>query len=329
MSIHENGYIVLKNVLIEDQLRCFDTNKQHNYNEIKNFIDTTFFDTIKRNVDFITKPTYTKFRYSNNNNSTDAATFHSDVYNYTGNKYQPIYTCLCYLDDTKMELIPGSHLYNRNGYSLESYNKKQIIDVKRGDILIFYSSIHHRGIGFNTTKDRRLLQVFEVFPDDDTYVKHKDTLMCVLSSKSNMIDVINKASYYMSKNETLQNLITQLHYFLMYNDVHYKLGLMDISPWEKTNRYITYEPGKRVSYNDMKGDEELNVNIICDNSIDTREHGRLYFYLYILYWIVTTLIIYLIYMKQTGTKSTTFIRPYQKHVSNIVTSAKKNIRRLF
>jgi hypothetical protein len=105
-------------------------------------------------------------------------------------------------------------------------------------------------------------------------------------------------------------------------------ALQERGPWEKTNRYITYEPGKRVSYNDMKGDEELNVNIICDKSIDTREHGRLYFYLYILYWIVTTLIIYLIYMKQKATKSTHFLRPYQKHLSKMLDVTKKNIGKL-
>ena len=31
--------------------------------------------------------------------------------------------------------------------------------------------MHHRGINYNQTENRRLLQVFEVFPDKETYFK--------------------------------------------------------------------------------------------------------------------------------------------------------------
>ena len=127
----------------------------------------------------------------------------------------------------------------------------------------------------------------------------------------------------MSKNKISQDFVTQLHYVLMYNDLHYKLGLLDISPWEKTNRYITYEPGKRVFYENMSGDEELNVNIVCDKSIDTREHGKLYLYLCILYWIVTTIVLYVMYKKRSSIIS--YTRLYKKNIGRFFSSTKKQL----
>ena len=296
MGIHEDGYVILRNVLSEKQLACGSTeNTKINYVEMKHFIDTIFFPTILSNVDFITKPTYAKFRFSNNNNSTDASTFHSDVYNYTGSKIQPIFTCLCYFDDTQMEIIPGTHLYDRNGYSMNTYNQKQLIDIHRGDILIFYASIHHRGTGFISGQNRRLLQVFEVFPDDNVYNEHRDKLLIVQSSKTTLMPIINSVSYYLSKNDALQNAISTVHYFLMYNDLHYKMGLIDISPSDKKGRYVSYEPGRRVSFDDLVKEEDINVNIICDPTTPITDCSNYYLYFYTLYWIVSLVILYLIY----------------------------------
>lgn len=52
---------------------------------------------------------YSKFRFSNNN-SSDAATFHNDVYNCSNLDVMPVYTCLSYFDEAQMELIPKSHI---------------------------------------------------------------------------------------------------------------------------------------------------------------------------------------------------------------------------
>jgi hypothetical protein len=290
------GYVILRNVLSDQKLKCGSTTEQKiDYTEMRHFIDTIFFPTIASNVDFITKPTYAKFRFSNNNNSTDASTFHSDVYNYTGSKIQPIFTCLCYFDDTQMELIPGTHLYDRNGYSRNTYAQKRVIDIRRGDILIFYASIHHRGTGFTNGRNRRLLQVFEVFPDDSIYSEHRDKLLIVQSSKTTLMPLVNQVSFYLSKNDTLQGVISAVHYFLMYNDLHYKLGLIDIPPSEKEGRYVSYEPGKRINFDNIAKQEDINVNIICDANISTTDCSNYYLYFYALYWIVSLAILYLIY----------------------------------
>jgi hypothetical protein len=111
-NININGYLLLKNILTPQQLQnglnC-DNNGLVNYKNMRHFIDNDFIPTISSNTDFLPNPKYVKFRYSNNNNSTDASTFHSDIYNNTSSEIMPIYTCLCYFDKTQMEVIPGSH----------------------------------------------------------------------------------------------------------------------------------------------------------------------------------------------------------------------------
>jgi hypothetical protein len=297
-NIKKNGYILLSNVLTDNQLQdglsCIEDNKV-DYLKMKKFIDNVFFIKIKEHSGIITNPFYVKFRLSNNNNSTDASTFHGDIYNNAKSELLPIYTCLCYFDDAQIEIIPGSHKYNNSGWSIETYNKKKIINVKRGDILIFHSNIHHRGINYNKTKNRRLLQVFDVFPDKETYNEHFSKLIIVQSSESYLIkNLIGPMLYEISKYSTVIDNITMFHYILMYNDLHYKLGLMDLSPCEKNNKYVSYESGRRRLFEELVDKEELNVNIICDQRVNTVPYSNYYLY-FLIYLIASIIILYLIF----------------------------------
>jgi len=129
-NINNDGYLLLKNILTQKQLGNglkSDNNGTVCYKSMRQFIDTDFIPTISSNVDFLPTPKYVKFRYSNNNNSTDASTFHSDVYNNTINETIPIYTCLCYFDKTQLEVIPGSHKkeFKKNNNSVNAYFQKK------------------------------------------------------------------------------------------------------------------------------------------------------------------------------------------------------------
>lgn len=307
MAQLKDGYIVLKNKLTDTELEYGTSSIQGNqvdYTKVKSFIDDIFLYKIKESG-IITDPRYVKFKLSNNNNSTDASTFHGDIYNHTPTEILPIYTCICYFDDAQLEIIPDSHKYNNPGSSIESYNKRQIIHVSRGDILIFHANIHHRGINFNKTSNRRLLQVFEVFPDKETYEEHISKLIIVKTSDSMLLKhIITPIMYEISIYPTIINFLTMVHYILMYNDLHYKMSFMDISPAEKKDHYITYEPTKRFIY-DLNKTEDLNVNIICDTSAKTVSYSNYYLYFYIIYWIVSIILIYFIYKlwKTPGKKS--------------------------
>ena len=299
-DIKNNGYILLKNVLAEGELNfglsCIQNDNKVNYSIMKQFIDNVFFPAVQKNTNVIKNPNYIKFRFSNNNNSTDASTFHGDIYNHTNTELLPIYTCLCYFDDAQLEVIPGSHKYNNNGWSIDTYNKKVVLDVQRGDILVFHSNMHHRGVNYNKIGDRRLLQVFEVFPDQETYNDHLSKLVIVQSSKSFLMqNLINPVLYNLSKFPTIIDYATYFHYILMYNDLHYKISLMDIAPWEKINSYVSYEPGRRVNIEDTTNKlEDLNVNILCDKNVHSMSYSNFYLYFYILYWIISLIILYVI-----------------------------------
>lgn len=301
-AIKADGYILLRNVLSEDDinygLSCMENDNKVNYSILKDFIDTIFFPIIQENVGVITEPKYVKFRFSNNNNSTDASTFHGDIYNHTNTELLPIYTCLCYFDDAQLEVIPGSHKYNNSGRSIDSFNKRKVLDIQRGDILVFHSNMHHRGVNYNKTGERRLLQVFEVFPDKKTYNEYAPNLVIVESSKSLLFkNILNPVMYWLSKYPKVIDNIIFFHYIIMYNHMQYKIVYMDLPPWEKKNKYISYEPGKRVIIEDLANNnhiEDLNVNILCDKNIYSRPYSNFYLYIYILYWIVTILIIYAI-----------------------------------
>lgn len=295
--IHDDGYILLKNILknkdIEYGLSSIQDNKV-DYLLMKNFIDNIFFKKIKENTSFISDPHYVKFRLSNNNNSKDASTFHGDIYNNSNSKLLPIYTCLCYFDDAHMEIIPGSHKYNNIGSSSESYNKKITINITRGDILIFHSNIHHRGINFNKSENRRLLQVFEVFPDKKTYNEHFSKLIIVKTSETFLIkNIVNPLLYEVSKSKTIIDSITRFHYILMYNDFHYKLFLIDIPAYEKVDKYVSYEPGKHIFIKEVNDKEEINVNIVCDDKVNYIYDNKYYLYYFLFYFILFLIIFYI------------------------------------
>lgn len=295
-NINNNGYLLLKNILTPDQLQnglnC-DNNGTINYKKMRYFIDNDFIPTISSNTNFLPNPKYVKFRYSNNNNSTDASTFHSDVYNHTSSESIPIYTCLCYFDKTQMEVIPGSHKkqFHNNNNSINSYFQKRVIDIEPGDILVFHANLYHRGTNFDTKGDRRLLQVFEVFPDEQTFQNNYNQFLTVITANTSTLSLLTQLSYIISKMPFVLDSICFIHYILVYNDLQYKIALNDLAPWDKTNKLITYEPTKRMNYENITGQDSINTNIICEKSIITTP-SNFYLFFYLIYWIISLILIY-------------------------------------
>jgi hypothetical protein len=80
----------------------------------------------------------------------------------------------------------------------------------------------------------------------------------------------------------------------MYNDLHYKLALIDIAPSDKINKYVSYEPGKRILIEDLNKKEELNINIICNDHIKCIPSSNYYLYFYLISFILILTIFYLI-----------------------------------
>ena len=175
-KLHSDGYVILKNAISEEnnlEARSYIVDQTMDYTKMKLFIQDVMLNKFSKHLD--ANLSYGKFRVSDNNNSIDAGAFHRDIM--PTNKSQttlPIYTCLCYLDGTVMELIPGSHKHLVMSYTdaLKQYEKKIRITVSPTDLLIFNSSIIHRGIFTENLKNRRLIQVFNCFlnSQDHSYI---------------------------------------------------------------------------------------------------------------------------------------------------------------
>ena len=133
-----------------------------------------------------------------------------------------------------------------------------------------------------------------MFPNDEIYNDHIHNLILVTTSVSPSMQVFNKISLFLSNSTTVINIITFFHYIIMYNDLQYKIVFMDLAPWEKTDKYISYEPAHRIHYNDIDTEEDININIIC-NKHTSAKPGSFYAYFYIVYWILSTILIYFIY----------------------------------
>ena len=330
LDIHKDGYIILRNALteneIESALSCtFD--RKVDYQDMKKFIDDVFFKSIKKNQQFITNPKSVKFRYSNNNNSKDASLFHGDVYNYTDIALVPIYSCLCYFDDTRMEIIPKSHLKS-NDLSLQSYFKKIELKLHRGDILIFHSNIHHRGVNFDKEGDRRILQVFDVFPDMETYTKHSPKLAIV--KPTHIPKIGSQIIYEISKFPFVIDTMSFVHYNFMYYDLQYKVTMNDISPSDKNGRYISYEPNQRAFLTDVDVADE-NINIICDRTIQTMPDGDYYKFVGILHFFLLLGVVYLLYRAWFSVWNTP-LRAYTAHYARkiyILRVIRSEYKRLF
>jgi hypothetical protein len=273
-NIDDDGYLLLRNKLtnyeIDFLLSCSNGNDKINYKIVKDFIDNYLMNSIVKNTTFITNPIYCKFRYSDKKNSTDASLFHSDTYNFDDKiDHIPSYTSLCYLDDSQIEIIPGSHKKTNLSW-IESYNKKIQVNLKKGDILIFYSGLHHHGINYHDNPNRRLLQVFDIFPNETVFNNNVDKLYNILSSSSNYINLVGSFCYNLSRFQGFMNSCSFLHYYFVYKHLQYKLlTLMDIKDEEKNGHYITYEPGLRINYDEITMNDDQNINIICLKPVKT------------------------------------------------------------
>lgn len=236
---------------------------------MKKFIDYNFLPVISKNIKLFISPKYSKFRLSNNNNSTDASTFHGDVYNFTDDKLMSIYTCLCYFDNSQLEIIPGSHL-NSDMTCKNKFQSKKILNIEKGDILVFHSNLHHRGINFQKQKNRRLLQVFDVFPNNKIYDELSKKLIILETSNSLLMQKVNSFLKYISGSKLI-NHINYMHYFLVCNNIQYIVNFEDLSIKEKKDHLISYEPGKRLKFENINGKDDININIIVDDTIKSKK----------------------------------------------------------
>jgi hypothetical protein len=275
-ELTKNGYIIIKNGISNNDVPydISSIKEKINYTQIKDFIDNNFLPIIKNKLPTFSNPNYTKFRYSNNNNSIDASIFHQDVYNNTDYKTMPIFTALVYFDKAELEIIPGSHIQN-NLSLFDLYKNRKILHLEQNDIVIFYSNMYHKGVNFSKGKNRRVLQVFDIFPNDKIYNELFNKFKIVNTSNGEIIK--KNALYYISQNETSINILNYIILIIVYFNIQYKIVLMDLPPSQKKNTFISYQPSDSVYYKKDLVDD-ININIICNKNVNIVNYSRYYFF---------------------------------------------------
>ena len=198
--MEQDGFLILRGVMSSKEIetaKSFLDGQTMDYTKMKRFIEDIMLQKINTRLGFDIQ--YTKFRVSNNNNSVDAGAFHRDIHPIkTHVKNIPVYTCLCYLDSTVMELIPGSHLTPIFSYSkaFTEYYKAIRIFLNSNDLLCFNSSILHRGIFTENLPNRRLIQVFNCFPSKDDLRLYRSLVLDIKGSPAiQFLSVLFKNSY--------------------------------------------------------------------------------------------------------------------------------------
>lgn len=100
-----------------------------------------------------------KFRVSDNDN-TDAAAFHRDAIRAPGATPFELLTCIVYLDDAAMQVVPGSHV--RTYGAIEALAMApQTLEFRAGDVMLFHAELVHRA-KLTSAPRRRVIQIFDI-----------------------------------------------------------------------------------------------------------------------------------------------------------------------
>jgi len=297
--LHKKGYFIIRNNNPNNINTClFYINKNNtiNYKKLNSFVHNGLLPSINQEVPILDNPIIGKMRFSNNTNSVDASTFHGDIYNHSENKLMPIYTCLIYFDNAQMEIIPGTHIKGANKSPITQFSNKKTITMNPGDMLIFHANIHHRGVGFVKNKNRRLLQIFNVFPDKQTHSEYNSKLITIKMSKS-WVTMVLPITKILALYKPIINFINFIHYILVCYDLQYRLSLKDVSTNYKKGKYISYEPVKSMDLKDTNGNNEWNINIICDEAYNSIPPSNYYLNFFVFFICLIVLAIFFIKKK--------------------------------
>lgn len=193
-QLDRDGYILIKGVCDPLEGNECIHDQQVDYDRMTRYINNNMISAINQFLGW--DADYLKYRVSDNNNSADASVFHRDIINQRGDSV-PCFTCLTYLDKTTTEVVPGTHkkLHMNYADSLVQFTKKIKITCSPGDILLFYSTLIHRGIFTENLPHRRLIQVFEVFPSAHELQKNSSKFLHVKGDETYSRAMIKVSRY--------------------------------------------------------------------------------------------------------------------------------------
>jgi hypothetical protein len=329
-NLEEDGYLLIRNIIPQSNVKEAQNaiTKTHvNYNVIDKYKEEHILGTI--NKLFGWQSINNKYRVSNNNNSSDASTFHRDIIcqdiYYTNKnewKLNPSMTVLSYLDVTIMEIIPGSHVTPVIPWSdmINTYGKRKRITIYPGDVLFFYSTVLHRGIFTENLDNRRLIQVFETYKTKEEYQKYSNDIYHVKAAET-----YSDMMIWISKQEAAIYVINQIGYinaakgyghvtntmpYLSSDGTRGRLVLNPNQEWQDINKYIY-----REKKSELPDDQISKFNWYCYNIF--------FISVFIIINSIVVLIIYAIYKIYKNYKTDTKTKSF----SLMKTTTRKNTLR--
>lgn len=280
--ISKNGYLhfpgFFKNDEVEN-IRTLIDNKLVNYPMMTDFITNNFMKRVDAQMNWNSK--YTKYRVSNNNNSSDASVFHRDVIRISDQnpEFNELYTCLTYLDDATMQVILDSHKDTQLSITktIDNFSMRKTIDMKPGDVLIFHSTMLHRGIfdKIKMSENRRLIQVFDVHPYIQNYYKFSEKILHmpstgIRSDSSGLVD-------YLGHTPIISDVISYISYLNASTGYGRGSQLSDILKKHKIEEHVYLSSEgmqKRLIIADLKsGWGNGNLYVLNDKTHDITEEA--------------------------------------------------------
>ena len=292
-AIGESGYKHFPEFFNETEvksIRGMIDKKNVNYTLLSSFINGVFMKRVDSSMGWNSR--YTKYRVSNNNNSSDASVFHRDVFRISNSEpeFKNMYTCLTYLDNATMQLVPKSHINDNMSLldSLEDLANIITVEMKPGDVLIFNSTMLHRGVfdKLNMSDDRRLIQVFDTHPSQEHYKMYSGQVIHVKSTGiksatgqitsylghvpvvSDLISYISylNASTGYGRGETLDDILKsnklEKYTFLSSEGMQKRMDPKDLRDgWGESNLYVLNDTPSNVS--DMSDEVATSVLFQC------------------------------------------------------------------
>lgn len=289
--LHTEGFLLLTDVIegihVQNAQHAITKTGVH-YTSIEHFQQIVF---NKINEHLQLNLICSKYRVSNNNNSVDAGQFHRDIKVFKpSNVSNEIYTVVVYLDTSIMEVIPGSHQqYSVRVFdALCNINKGKTLHVAPGDILIFHSTLLHKGVFDTNQPDRRIIQYFACIEKDRFEEINSKTLHGSCADKCSQKK--ESIAFNVSKNKYFNPVVNHIAYLNAYTgySIHWNLDRYrnldyHCCDFEGDNKRFKplYEPG---AY------EPINRYVVNHSNLHTTNDRELYYTLFINYYIISLIL---------------------------------------
>ena len=152
--VGSSGYVCMRGRVCTREAQAAISGATCDYDAMEAYVRRVVTDVLGRDA------MGAKFRVSDNDN-TDAAAFHRDAIRAPGATPFELLTCVVYLDDAAMQVIPGSHVRTYGAIEALAATPRTL-EFRAGDVMLFHGELVHRAKLMPMGRRRRVLQIFDI-----------------------------------------------------------------------------------------------------------------------------------------------------------------------